>query len=253
MRRHRIAAALATGAALLAGTACSSSIAGTATTAGAAAAATSVAKDFATGKPESLSPDQVVSAITTAYQGASAVHVKGSTASGGSTMKIDLQLNKDSGSGTLEGEGMTMPVNWANGVFYLQFTDILITKMGQSPTTGPGAALRNKWVSSNSPIGSSMASAVKDFLNYNAFLQKLVDEFRRKAFTAAGSETVNGVAVFAFKSADGTILDVAASTPHYLMRVVEPQTGSELNLTGWNHPVAVTPPPASEIYSGPGA
>jgi hypothetical protein len=204
----------------------------------------------ATGKTEPLSPDQVVSAITTAYQGASAVHVKGSMVSDGSTIKIDLQLNNDSGSGTLEKDGLTLPVIWANGVYYVQFTDSLITDLGQSPTSGPGAALRNKWVNYAS-LGSSMATGVKDALAYNAFLQKSVDEITQ-AFTAAGSEAVNGVAVLAFKGADGTIVYLAASTPHYLMRVVEPQIGST-DFTRWNRPVAVTLPPASEIHLGPGA
>ena len=51
-----------------------------------------------------------------------------------------------------------------------------------------------------------------------------------------------------------TTFHVTASTPHYLMRLSDGlSTSGSFDLTGWNHPVAVTAPPASEIYSGPGA
>jgi hypothetical protein len=164
---------------------------------------------------------------------------------------MDLQLNKDSGSGTFGGDGLTVPVIWANGVYYIQFTDLFITKMGGSLTSGQGAALRNKWVSSDSPLAAKMINSVKDALSYNGILQKVVDEIRGKTFTAAGSDTVNGVAVFAFKSADGTIVAVAATTPHYLIRSVK--GSGTVDLTGWNKRVAVTPPPASETFLGPSA
>lgn len=137
-------------------------------------------------------------------------------------------------------------------MYYVNCSDSLIREMGLSPTSGPGAVLGNKWISTDSRIVSGRLNSFKEKLSYNAFLQDMGG--KPGNLTAAGSDTVNGVAVLAFKDLDDSTAYVAASSPHFLLRVAGPTSGpGAIDFTGWNHPVAVTAPPASEIYSGPGA
>ena len=155
------------------------------------AALTAASQAPATGKAEPLRPHQVAPAVKTAYQGASAVHIKASLANSGSTIVFDLQFNKDSASGTVIYDGTELPVILVDGVCYGQITDALITKMGISPTSAPGAALRNKWVSSEAPMGSRLPSGLKDMLSYNTFVPKLLGTLDSETLTAADSDTVN--------------------------------------------------------------
>jgi hypothetical protein len=199
----------------------------------------------------------VQSAVKTAALGASAVHVKGSLNNAGNSIALDIQLNKDSASGTITKQGATIPVRLVNGVGYMQFTDDVLKMAGQSPTSPAGQLLRNKWLPSTSKLGASMTGPFKDFFSYDSFMQKVVDQKPDKAgeWSPTGSDTVDGVAVLGFKdTTDGSIVDVAAASPHYLIRGVGPaSTPDTIDFTGWNEPVQVTAPPTSEIFVGPGA
>jgi hypothetical protein len=200
-----------------------------------------------------LPADQVQSAVKTAALGASAVHVKGYDAG----VALDLQLNKDSASGTLTKQGATIPVRLVNGVYYVQCTDNFLKMAGLSPNSPAQRVLRNKWVSSTSKFGANMTGAFKDTFSYDGFMQKFFNQVpdKKGAWSPTGSDTVDGVAVLGFKNnTDGWIVDVAAASPHYLIRGVGPAANAgTIDFTRWNQPVQITAPPTSEIYVGPGA
>lgn len=199
----------------------------------------------------SLTAAEVGSAITRATQQASAVHVRGALNTDGARIKLDLQLNQDSAGGSVEKDGAVIPLVRLGDVTYLQVSESVVTMAGLSPTTKPGSLLKDKWVTSQSRLGSAMAADFKEFLAYRGFVDNTVGQLRSSTFTDSGTDTVNGTRVLVFRSPEG-VVDVAASEPHYPVRIADPQHGT-LDFTGWNQTVAVTAPPAKDLYSGPGA
>jgi hypothetical protein len=204
-----------------------------------------------TGTPaETLTADKVPAEIKAAYQQASAVHVKGSLTEESTAIALDLQLNKDSASGTISQDAATIPVRWVKDVYYFQFNDSVIKMIGQSPTSVVGKQLRDKWIPSTSALAKGMADAFKDLLSYDTFLSSTIGKLVGASLTAGGKTTINGTAALEFKEGDGS-LAVAATAPHYLLRLVTPApTKGTLDFAGWNQPVQVTAPAPGEIFTG---
>lgn len=241
MFRRRLSAALTLGTAVLAITACSTP--GT---------PVPVASD--TMPP----PTKILDTIKSSATNASAVHIKGSAVDSGSTVALDLQLNKDgSASGTIAESGTTIPLIVANKVYYVQFTKDLMSGNGIDPNSQAGQLLLNKWVPSTSKMltGSDMVSSLKPVLDYNALLTNMLDQAGTETPKPSGTDKINGVPVEVYTMSDGTKVDVSTADPHYLIRLLAPKSAgpAQLDFTGWNQPVKITPPAQSEIYSGPGS
>jgi hypothetical protein len=202
-----------------------------------------------------LDGSKVLSAVKESAQNASAVHVKGSMKDGdsGKSIAMDLQLNKDSASGSITEQGTTIPLLLVNGVYYLQFTDGVLNMAGLSPSSPGSALLRNKWVPSTSKLGMDMVEGFKELLNYDTFMKNVFGEIDQGT-VPTGSDTIDGVAVLSFKDDEGAAADVTAATPHYLVRLVGPPAEpGTIDFSGWNQPVRVSAPPQSALYSGPGS
>jgi hypothetical protein len=199
-----------------------------------------------------LRADQVPTAIRTAYQGAKAVHLKGSFTDAGTSVALDLQLNKDSAAGTISRDALVIPVLLVDGVYYFKYTDSVMKQAGVSPTSAGGRQLRNKWVPSTSPAAASLAAAFKPLLGYDEFVGALTSKIDTQSFTGSAQHTtINGVPALGYAATDGSSLDVAAAEPHYPLRIAGPPAEpGNLDFTGWDQPVPVTKPPASAIYSG---
>jgi hypothetical protein len=248
MFRRRLSVALVLGAALVAITACSNSPStGSATS----AATTSTAAAMP-------APDKLVSTIKSAATSANAVHIKGSFTDNGTAESLDVQLNKDgSASGTIAQGGTTIPIIVAKKVYYVQFTKQLMSGNGIDPTSAAGKLLLNKWVPSTATMlkGSGMVDGLKQAVDFNSLVPSLFDQMTNDKPKDAGTDTVNGTPVHVYTSTDGSKADIASTTPHYLMRLSEPasQGKGQLDFTGWNKPVKISPPAAADIYSGPGA
>lgn len=238
-----VAPAVTLGVALAAVTACST--AGTPTAAGQTTAAMPA-------------PGQILSTTKQAATGASAVHIKGAFTDSGDHVALDIQLNKSDGSaqGTITEGGTTVPLILTNKVYYIEFTPALMSASGIDPTSAAGKLLDNKWVPSNSKVlsGTDMVSGLSPLTDYNSFIPTLFGQLDGTP-KQSGTDNVNGSAVAVYTFSDGTKADIASSTPHYLMRLVEPASEGkgQLDFTGWNQPVAVSAPPASQIYNGPGS
>ncbi len=243
MFRRRMSAALAVGAALTAIAACSSPSSGSASPA----------------TTDTMPPSsQILQAVKTAATGASAVHIKGSVADSGSTFGVDVQLDKNGDAqGTITQGGTTIPLIVASNVYYIQFTKTLMSSNGIDPAGQAGTLLLNKWVPSTSKMlqGTDMVSGLKPLLDYNTFINGVLDQTKGDTPKDAGKGTANGVPVEYYTDSDGGKAAVATTSPHYLMRLSAPKSAGagELDFTGWNQPVRITAPPTSEIYSGPGA
>ncbi|WP_439382855.1 hypothetical protein [Amycolatopsis lexingtonensis] len=243
MRRLSLAAALAAGTFALA--ACSSTSGTLEPAAGTSSAAAAAASSTA---PPALEPAKVGSAVAEAAKQASSVRVKGTMASEGN-INLDLQLNQDSASGTVVKDGIEIPVLRVGEKYYFRFTDSLIKEAGIPASVGK--KLSGKWVPSTAKIGAGIGDAFKVFLDYKSFTDNTVGELASSTFTGGEPTTLGGVLALNFTSPDG-VATVAADAPHYLLRMQDPKSGA-IEFSDWNKPTTVQAPPASEIYSGPGA
>jgi hypothetical protein len=196
----------------------------------------------------------VQNAVKTAFLGATAVHIKGTLTNNTGSLSLDLQLNKDNtASGTISEGGAAIPLIAVGGKFYVQFTPELITQSTSSAVSQVGAALSNKWVSSDSPLASSMVAGLKPLLTFDSFVSAMFAQ-ASAAPTLTGTDVVHNTPVLVYESTDGSTVYIARSTPHYLARMTAPASGSgSLDFTGWNQPVQVSAPPAAQIYTGAGS
>jgi hypothetical protein len=243
MFRRRLSVALTLGAALVAITACS--------TQGSPTAA-------APASPTMPAPDKLVGTIKSAATSANAVHIKGSFTDSGTAESLDVQLNRDgSASGTIGEGGTTIPVIVANKVYYVQFTKDLMSSNGIEPTSDAGKLLLNKWVPSTAKMlsGSGMVDGLKQAVDFNSLVPNLFGQMNNETPKDSGTATVDGTPVHVYTFADGSKADIGSAAPHYLIRLAEPasQGKGQLDFTGWNQPTMVSPPAASDIYTGPGA
>lgn len=203
-------------------------------------------------------PGALLTTIESSASRASAVHVAGSAVDGGTSVAMDLQLNKDgSAAGTITESGTTIPLVVTDSVYYVQFTEKLMAGNGIDPGSAAGTLLLNKWVPSTSKVlaGTDMVASLKPVLDYNSLLSNMLSQARAEVPKAAGSDTVDGTPVRVYTMSDGTKVDVATAAPHYLIRLSAPRSAgpAQLDFTGWDRPVKIAPPPASEVYAGPGS
>lgn len=199
-----------------------------------------------------LTANTVVDAMTKAYQGASAVHIKGSATEGGDSIAVDLQLNKDNAGGTVTESGVTIPVRQVGGKYFVQYTASVLKAAKLSATSGPGALLKDKWISSDSKLAAGSYDGLKELFDYATTLSNFVKP--TGTLTDAGADTVNGTAVQKFRDSDGSVMFVSVAAPNYPLHETGPASSpGALDFTGWDQPVPVAAPTGSELYSGPGA
>lgn len=217
----------------------------------ASSAATSTSATSATASNVGLSSADMNAAIQQATGAATALHLKGTIADSGSSISLNLQLNKASASGTIATGGTTIPFLAIGSTVYFQFTSSVLTMAGQKPTSAAGKVLLNKWISSKSSLASGLAGGFSSFTSLSAFETEMNSD---DTLTAAGQTTLNGqtVAKYNDTSSDGTktVLYVPASGP--ALPIEETGTGSAAGLVTftWNQPTTVHAPAASAIYNG---
>jgi hypothetical protein len=201
--------------------------------------------------PGALPGDQVESAVRTAFQNATAVHIHGTLSNQNGSLTLDLQLNRnDTAAGTVNEGGATMPLRAVDGTYYLQFTPQLVSASTNPQVKQAAARLTGKWVTGTSSLASGIVDSLKGLLSYNGFLRNMFSQ-QSQVPKATTTDTVAGVPVVVYEAGDGASVSVATASPHYLMRMTAPSDGSgQLDFTDWNKPVPVSAPAASDIYRG---
>jgi hypothetical protein len=253
MSRRLLPVVLVLGAALAVTTACSSQSSATQPApSGSATSTTAPAKAPPKG---ALPGSQVENEAKAAFQNATAVHINGTLTSQSGSIQMDLQLNKNNtASGTINEGGATIPLLAVNGKYYVKFTPELIKASGDASAAAAGAALANKWVPSTSKLASSMVDSLKGLLSYNDFLTNMFGTPSGQVPKATATDVVDNTPVIEYEASSGSAVYLATASPHFLMRMTAPSTGSgQIDFTDWNKPVAVTAPTAAQIYTGPAA
>lgn len=231
----------------------------------ASSAKTNTAAASAPGVPAAsnvgLTSAQANAAINSAVGNATALHVKGSMGSGAQLISMDIQFDKNSAQGTLVEGPTTIPFIAVNGTSYIEFTSSLLAAAGSESGQSSAAAnqlLLNKWVSSTSSLGSSIASSFTPFMSLSAFTKQVTSSSDK--LTSDGTATVDGQAVANYKDVDTSqtppvteVLSLMQNGPALPLQVAGSGTEAGTMTFTWNQPTTITAPPASEIYSGPGA
>lgn len=208
--------------------------------------------------PPPLPPNQLVAALKTAIPLGTSVEARGSSGDSSGSGTLDLKLNKDgSASGKITANGVDVVVIVVNNVSYVQLDKGLVEGQGIAAGSAAEAQMVGKWVPSTSKLVSGMMDSLKDTLNYDSFLNGLIgsmDTSPAPELTLGGLSEVNGELADDYKEApEGSEIFVGRST-HHLLRLVSKDKASPANLDFiWNQPTSVSPPPADQIYHGPGA
>jgi hypothetical protein len=189
----------------------------------------------------SKSPTEIVAAAKTAVDGASAVHVSGSTVTGGSPITLDLSLvTGKGGRGRLAENGLSFEVIEIDNTIYISGSSAFYTHFA-----GPAAAqlLHGKWLkASTSNTSFAGLSSLTD-------LHKLLDAAlttgaNSSSLVAAGTSTVGGQPVVGVKdTTQNGILYVATTGTAYPLEITKGGTGGgTITFSEWNRPVTLTAP-----------
>lgn len=257
MRRSTAAAALIPCALALILTGCGSSAKSSSTLTGAAQTTGAAASPSGPSNAH-LSSSQLNDAMDQAIKNVTAMHMKGTMASGGQRLSLDIQVNEDSGGGTIGAGGVSFPVRLVDGVAYVQMTPSVIKEEESHDKSQysqlAGQLLLNKWLSSNSAAGKSATQDFQQFLDLKSMTSGLTTD-QSDTYTYIGTSTVAGQQVAQYKdvSSDPTsppaVMSVPLSGPALPILI---DAGSQGSLTiVWNKPVPVTAPPADQIVTLP--
>jgi hypothetical protein len=207
-----------------------------------------------TSVPGALPGNQVKNAVQSAFAAASAVHIKGTLTNNSGSLTLDIQLNRNkTGEGTVNEGGADIQLRAVNGVYYLLYTPQLISVSTNKAVQQAGRALTDKWVVGTSGLATNIVGSLTGLLDYGTFLQSM---FSTGSLTpmATMTDIVDNVPVVVYEASDGSTVYAATASPHYLMRLTAPASGSgELDFTNWNKPVPVAAPTGAQLYTGPGA
>lgn len=227
-----------------------------------------------------LSGTQIQAAFKAAVAKGTAVHVKGAFKQTGQTYSLDVNMDKNGqAEGQVTQNGAVLPVKKVDGITYVQLTpSFLKQEAATDPSLTPDVikTVQNKWVSSQTSVGKTLASSFGDLTDYNAFTSTLAgggatatpslstptpgsasaspsssSGIQLTNLTAAGTASVNGQNMAVYKNTvAGTTAYFAAGGPAYLEKLTT--SGVETGAADfvWNKPVSVTPPPASEVFTG---
>jgi hypothetical protein len=227
-----------------------------------------------------LSGTQLQAEFTAAAAKGTAVHVTGAFKQGSESYSLDMNLDANGqAQGEVTQDGAVLPVKKVSGVTYVQLTpSFLKQEAAADPSITPDVIkmVQNKWVSSQTSLGQSLAASFGDLTDYHAFTAMLAGVSATATpststpmsgtasaspssssgitlgnLTAAGTAAVNGQNLAVYKnSVAHTTAYFAPSGPAYLEKLAS--AGSETGAADfvWNKPVTVTAPPSSAIFNG---
>jgi hypothetical protein len=187
----------------------------------------------------SKSPTEIVAAAKAAAGSASAVHVSGSTVTGGSPITLDLSLvTGKGGRGRLAENGLSFELIEIDGTIYINGSSAFYTHFA-----GAAAAqlLHGKWLKASTSNASFAGLSSLTELHKLLAAALTTDD---KALVAAGTSTVGGQPVVGVKdTTQNGILYVATTGPAYPLEITKSGAGGgTITFSEWNRPVTLTAP-----------
>lgn len=184
------------------------------------------------------SPTEIVNASKAAAESASAVHVSGSTVTGGVPITLDLTLVKgQGGKGRISQNGLSFELIQVNGTAYISGSSEFYKHFA-----GAAAAqlLQGKWLKAPSTSGSfATLGSLTD-------LQKLVSAAlaQHGTLTKGAKTTVEGHSAIAVTdSSQGGSLYVATTGKPYPIQISKSGAGGgKITFTEWDKPVTIAAP-----------
>lgn len=179
---------------------------------------------------------QVAADAADALQKAGSVHLTGGGTMDGKQMTVDLHLQGQDVTGTLEQGGEQLKVIATGGRFYAQASSGFWSQSGV-PASIAGA-LAGKWVI----VPSEAAGQLQPFT-----MKGLADQLRHptgaKIEDAVHTSTLHGQKVVVVTQTDGSTLDVAATgTPYPLRTVDKGSNPGTVDASDFGTKVAITAP-----------
>jgi hypothetical protein len=187
----------------------------------------------------SKSPAEILAAARTAADGASAVHVSGSTVTGGTPIALDLSLVAGKGGmGQIAQNGLSFKLIELEGTIYIKGSPAFYKHFA-----GAAAAqlLQGKWL--KAPVTNASFAGLSSLIE----LHKLLDaalESSDKALVSTGTNTVKGQAVVGVKdTARGETIYIATTgKPYPLAATKRGAGGGTIAFAEWDKPVVLSAP-----------
>lgn len=191
---------------------------------------------------------EIVSRMKTAAKAAETVHVKGDV--GGS--KIDVQLGKDSSTGTIGDGTADIKLMITPAMVYIQApADYYKQKFGEAAAT----LLSGKWLAI--PANDPSAADYEPFKNAQALLDNFLSGIP-DSLEKGKTDTINGIPAISLtgggtlaptptSTGAGATLWVATIGQPYPLQIKPNEGAGQIDFLDWNKPVTVTPPNANEV------
>jgi hypothetical protein len=186
----------------------------------------------------SKSAEQIVSDSKTAADGASAVHVSGALTSGGTPVKLDLNLVAGKGArGELSQNGASFKLILIGSTAYISGSSAFYRSLG-----GNAAAqiFQGKWLKASAKTG--------DFASFSqlADMRKLIDSTLagHGSIVKGATTVVNGQKAIAVNdsSKQGTLYVATTGKPYPLQLSKGGSENGKITFDRWDQPVAISAP-----------
>jgi hypothetical protein len=183
-------------------------------------------------------PDQILSDVTNAVQGAKSVHLSGTVNSDSSDIGFDVTVGSAAAKGTLTVSGNEIKLVRVGDAAYFSGSDDFYRMVGGSDAAVD--LLRGRWL--KVPSSDSRFQSFSEFTDKAKLFSSMLDA--SGTVSKAGVRTYNGQKVIVLHDSGGDgDLYVAASGKPYPVAIVS--TGAKhaaITFSGWNAPVDVTAP-----------
>ena len=187
----------------------------------------------------SKSPTEIIAAAKTAADGASTVHVSGSTVTGGTPITLDLSLVAGKGGrGRIAENGLSFELIELERTLYIKGSSAFYKHFA-----GAAAArlLQGKWL--KAPATSSSFAGLSSLIELHKLLATALAS-SDKALVSTGTRTVKGQAVVGVKdTAQNETIYVATTGQPYPVAATKSGTdGGAIAFAAWDKPVTLTAP-----------
>jgi hypothetical protein len=190
---------------------------------------------------------RLVPSMQAAVRGAQSVHVDGNVIEHGKPLGLNLGVTRQGAyAGSVTSGSVPLLVIGIGDRFYFKATATVLRLLGAPAAACAvvcGKYLETKGAQTRREVGEvSMATLTSDLTSN---LPRMTED---------GTTTVRGKRAWVLAGANGATVKVAITGPHYPLEVDSPPSKhGVVFFSDWNRIASPKPPPAGEIYRGPGA